>query len=139
MFIVNVFQVIKKTCRNCVIFLPLHCFLSHTVVYSPMMSPAHKRSLSECRKTLVENMEPDDVLNYLQSREKPALTERQMKSIKAEATREMQVERFLSYLSRRPDRAFSDLVEALDATSQQHLSRLLTQSSGKNLFKLRIM
>ena len=99
---------------------------------SPVMSDEHKQLLCKFRLILVDNMEPDDVVNHLQSRPRRTLTDRHMTDIKSESGREQQVECLLDRLYRRPDYAFNNLVEALEATSQEHLAWLFCDSSGKH-------
>ena len=94
-----------------------------------LMSDDHLKLLSRYRVELAHRMEPDGILTHLQSL--GALTEKVIvEEIAARDTRTKKVECLLDHVSLRPDSAFDALVKALDATSQWHLSDLLTGKAG---------
>ena len=96
------------------------------------MTDEHLRLLSINRAALVDNMEPDDVINQLVSR--GALPGNRIREeINSKFIRAEKVECLLDKLQNRPDSAFNDLIVALESTGQHHLSGLLRQSSGKNI------
>lgn len=74
-------------------------------------------------------MDPDLVLLRLHTR--GALPDpRLIEVIRAKVRREERVECLIDNLSLRPDSAFTDLVEVLKETYQDHLSNLLTPPAG---------
>ena len=90
------------------------------------MTKEHKDTLDEWQASLVDLMDPLDAINKLQH----ILTERQTSEIRNRKTRQEQVECLLDYLRLKSDSAFDDLVKALDATKQAHLSLFLNQTFG---------
>jgi len=87
------------------------------------MSAKHKEQLAAQRDKLVSNMYPDDVLNRLQSRK--VLNARDVSRIRDKTQIDGQVELLLDTLMRKPDRAFAELISALDDTDQKHVAKLL--------------
>ncbi|CAI9740338.1 kinesin-related protein 4-like isoform X3 [Octopus vulgaris] len=91
-----------------------------------IMSPEHKRRLNDCSVKLVENMIPDEVLNFLLA--KKVLTNYEMDTVKSKGIRMAMNEMLISLVTCKPDKAFSVLVEALKRSGQKHLAKLLTST-----------
>jgi len=87
------------------------------------MSDKHKEQLSTNRAKIVANMNPDDVLNRLQSRK--VMNARDVSRIRDKTQIDDQVELLLDTLMRKPDRAFAELINALVDTDQKHVAKLI--------------
>jgi len=87
------------------------------------MSDKHKECLSTNRAKIVANMNPDDVLNRLQSRK--VMNARDVSRIRDKTQIDDQVELLLDTLMRKPDRAFAEFVSALNDTDQKHVAKLI--------------
>jgi len=88
-----------------------------------LMSDKHKEQLSTNRAKIVANMNPDDVLNRLQSRK--VMNARDVSRIRDKTQIDDQVELLLDTLMRKPDRAFAELINALVDTDQKHVAKLI--------------
>jgi len=87
------------------------------------MSDKHKEQLSTNRAKIVANMNPDDVLNRLQSRK--VMNSRDVSRIRDKTQIDEQVELLLDTLMRKPDRAFAEFINALVDTDQKHVAKLI--------------
>lgn len=90
-----------------------------------LMTREHKDLLAAHRDALVSNMYPDDLLNRLQSRK--ILNARDVTRIKEKTAIPSQVELLLDTLMRKPDRAYTELIDGLIETDQNHVARILTR------------
>ena len=88
-----------------------------------LMTDEHKQLLNRNRDKLVKNIDPDELITTLQSRN--VLTSRDVGRIKEKSQTETQVEKLLDIISRKPDSAFEQLVLALEDTDQSHIAEIL--------------
>ena len=97
------------------------------------MSVDHKRVLNQQHNTLRENLELSGLLPELRSR--GALTKHDVEKVRAKDTSAEQNSLLLELLSKKPDAAYTELVQALDKTNQPHLAKCL-QPTGE-MFSLK--
>ena len=94
------------------------------------MSEEHKNVLRKHRDELVHNLIPDRVLNILYSAD--VLTDGDLSTINAGATRQKQVQSLLNILQRGDDEGFLKLLAALKKTKQNALAALIETPIGEN-------
>ena len=88
-----------------------------------LMTTDHKEQLETHRPALVQNMNPEEVINELRSHQ--VLTVRDADEISRAGVRDAQNEKLLDCLLRKPDTAFEIFRDALQRTGQIHLEELL--------------
>lgn len=94
---------------------------------SEVMTKAHKDRLLAKRHQLVENVMPDDVINQLVSSR--VLTSRDKDRIESKTNRMSKVETLLDIIGVKSDGAFKEFTEALNATRQKHMAKLLKDAA----------
>ena len=87
------------------------------------MTEHHKRQLERHRATLVQNMNPREVIVDLRSQ--GILTDSDAQNINCAGGMNAQNEVLLDLLLRKPDQAFEDFRDALMMSKQRHLARQL--------------
>jgi len=96
-----------------------HCAEKFTA--QKLMTPEHRETLLSSEKFLVQRMVvSDDLLNKL-----PLCRERR-RAIETAPTRDDQVKTLLDIVSRQPDSAFTQLLDALTATQQEQSALILS-------------
>ena len=95
------------------------------------MSEEHQNVLRKHRDELVQNLNPDRVLDLLNSAD--VLTDNDLSKINAGATRQKQVQELLDILRRGDDEGFPELLAALKKTKQNALAALLETPAGENV------
>lgn len=88
-----------------------------------VMTEFHNNRIQECYTDLVDNMEVAGVVNHFISAH--LFTLRNADDIRQPTGKAQQVETLLNIVLCKPDIAYSKLVEALKATRQGHLAKLL--------------
>ena len=94
------------------------------------MSKEHKNVLRKHRDELVQNLNPDRVLDILYGAD--VLTDNDLSTINAVAVRQKQVHSLLDILQRGDDEGFPNRLEALKNTKQNALADLLEMPTGKS-------
>ena len=87
------------------------------------MKTDHEEQLETHRSALVQNMNPEEVIDELRSHQ--VLTARDEDEIPHAKVKDAQNAKLLDYLLRKPDTAFEIFRGALRRTGQSHLARLL--------------
>ena len=87
------------------------------------MTTSHRMQLETHRPALVQNMNPEEVIDQLRSHQ--VLTVREAEQVSHAGGTAGQNEKLLDCLLRKPDTAFEIFREALRQTGQRHLERLL--------------
>ena len=113
------YRVCRKVCHASLVYNWIAVYLAD----DELMSDKHKEQLSTNRAKIVANMNPDDVLNRLQSRK--VMNARDVSRIRDKTQIDDQVELLLDTLMRKPDRAFGEFINALVDTDQKHVAKLI--------------
>ena len=88
-----------------------------------MMPLAQQDRLRITFSVMVDNLEPDDVINELHSAR--VLTSTDVNNIKSGPYRQLKVETLIHLLRRKDAKAFCEFMKALEKTEQYHLYNLI--------------